>query len=44
MLFRGIDIVYSENYAVLDKYSSFLEYKNRVLLLFRASLLSPPSG
>jgi hypothetical protein len=42
ILFRGINIVYSENHATLEKYTSFLEYDKRVLLLFPTSLLPPP--
>jgi hypothetical protein len=44
MLFRGINIVYSENHANLDKYTSFLEYDNRVLLQLPTSLLPPLLG
>jgi len=44
MLFRGINVVYFENNATLDKYTSFLEYDKRVLLLFLTSLMPPSLG
>jgi len=44
--FKGMNVVYYENHATLDKYvyTSFLEYNNRVLLLFPTSFLPPPVG